>query len=107
MSESPVLRLTDRLRGVYTLAVNDGAGPLNGSDTFTRKFETPPIQKEAAAEIERLNDINADLLEALKALRSLVTEGGVPRYTVTPGAALNSVIEEIVDPALSKAEAGA
>lgn len=39
--------------------------------------------------------------EALTALRSLVREGGVPRYTVTPGAALNSVIEELVDPALS------
>lgn len=40
------------------------------------------------------------LLAALKALRSLVKEGGSPRYTVTPGAALNSVIEEMVDPAL-------
>ena len=39
-------------------------------------------------------------LAALRLLRSLVDEGGVPRYTVTPGAALNSVIEEDVDPAL-------
>lgn len=37
---------------------------------------------------------------ALKLLRGLVQEGGVPRYTVTPGAALNSIIEEDVDPAL-------
>jgi hypothetical protein len=43
----PVLRLTDRLRGIYTVAVNDGAGLLNGEDTFTRQFETPPIQKES------------------------------------------------------------
>jgi hypothetical protein len=45
-----------------------------------------------------------DLLEALTLLRSLVNEGGVPRYTVTPGAALNSVIEEVVDPAIAKAK---
>ena len=50
--ETPTL--VDRLRGVYTVPVNDGAGPLNGSDTFTRRFETPPIQHEAAARIEAL-----------------------------------------------------
>ena len=44
------------------------------------------------------------VLQALKLLRSLVkeNEGGVPRYTVNPGAALNSVIEENVDPILRK-----
>ena len=46
---------------------------------------------EAAAEIERLR-------AALRSFRSLVKEGGVPRYTVLPGAALNSLIEEVVDP---------
>jgi hypothetical protein len=45
-----------------------------------------------------------DLLEALTLFRSLVKEGGVPRYTVTPGAALNSLIEEVVDPAIAKAK---
>lgn len=58
-------------------------------------------------EIERLRALNGELLDALKALRSLINEGGVPRYTVTPGAALNSVIEERVDPALAKAEGNA
>ena len=43
--------LIDRLRGVYTIPVNDGAGPLNGSMTFTRKFPTLPLNVEAAAEI--------------------------------------------------------
>jgi len=47
-------------------------------------------------------DIIERLREALSMLRSLVKEGGVPRYTVTPGAALNSVIEEVVDPALRR-----
>jgi hypothetical protein len=53
--EAPLLStLCDRLRGRYTLGVNDGAGPLNGSDTFTREFQTPPIQREAAEAIEAL-----------------------------------------------------
>lgn len=52
----PTLRLVDRLRGIYTVPVNDGAGLLNGSDTFTRTFEAPPIQKEAAALIDDLTD---------------------------------------------------
>lgn len=43
------------------------------------------------------------LLEAAKLLRSLISEGGVPRYSVTPGAALNSVIEEAFDPAVAAA----
>ena len=52
---------------------------------------------ELRAQVEK----SARCIEALKLLRSLVDEGGVPRYTVTPGAALNSVIEEDVDPALA------
>lgn len=47
--------LVRRLRGIYTIPVNDGAGLLNGKDTFTRVFEgLPPIQKEAADAIEDL-----------------------------------------------------
>jgi hypothetical protein len=56
MAEPRHLDLVDRLRGNYHLPVNDGAGPLNGSMTFSRQFETPPIQKEAADEIERLRE---------------------------------------------------
>lgn len=48
------LHLVDRLRGKYHIPVNDGAGPLNGSMTFSREFPTPPIQKEAADLIEQL-----------------------------------------------------
>lgn len=49
--------LVDRLRGIYTMDVNDGAGPLNGKDTFTRKFEgLPPINEEAAKRIEELEE---------------------------------------------------
>lgn len=50
--------LVSRLRGVYEIPVNDGAGQLNGSSTFTRTFDgLPPIQAEAAEAIERLLDI--------------------------------------------------
>jgi hypothetical protein len=48
--------LVDRLRGKYVIPVRDGAGPLNGKDTFTRQFDTPPIHHEAAARIEALEN---------------------------------------------------
>lgn len=65
MTEQRHLDLVDRLRGQYHLPVDDGGGPLNGSMTFSRQFPTSPIKKEAAAEIERLRSLNADMLEAL------------------------------------------
>jgi hypothetical protein len=46
-------KLVDRLRGIYTVPVNDGCGLLNGKDTFTNVFPVPPINHEAAEEIER------------------------------------------------------
>lgn len=47
--------LVNRLRGIYTIPVNDGAGPLNGKDTVTRTFgNLPPIMGEAADAIETL-----------------------------------------------------
>jgi len=45
-----------------------------------------------------------ELLAALRTLRSLLNEGSVPRYSITPGAALNSFVEEVLDPAIRKAE---
>lgn len=54
--------IVERLRGKYRLPLSDGAGPLNGSDTFERTFPVSPIQKEAADEIERLR---ADALREL------------------------------------------
>lgn len=62
MTDPRHLDLVDRLRGKYHLPVNDGAGPLNGSMTFSREFKTPPIQHEAADEIERLR-LHSDVLE--------------------------------------------
>jgi hypothetical protein len=60
-------------------------------------YQTDPNWLLSSPRVEEVRRMR----EALTALRSLVREGGVPRYTVTPGAALNSVIEELVDPALS------
>lgn len=54
-----VRELANRLRGVYTVPVRDGAGPLNGTGTFTREFQTPPIQHEAA----KVVDAYAETLE--------------------------------------------
>jgi hypothetical protein len=57
--------IVDRLRGIYTVPVNDGAGLLNGKDTFTNTFPVPPINKEAANEIttlrERLAAVEAEI----------------------------------------------
>lgn len=44
------------------------------------------------------------LREELKLWRMLVNEGGVPRYTVTPGAALNTIVTS-TDAILRKTEA--
>lgn len=55
--------LLDRLRGIYTIPVNDGAGLLNGKDTFTRRFFPMPICAEAAAEIERLQSLARTALD--------------------------------------------
>ncbi len=46
--------LKERLAGVYKMKVDDGCGPLNGSDVFTRQFPVSPIMTEALARIEAL-----------------------------------------------------
>lgn len=58
----------------------------------------PPATEQIRREVIALTD----LLAAVKLFRGLVDEGGVPRYTITPGAALNSVIEEDIDPAIER-----
>jgi hypothetical protein len=55
MTDPQPLRLVDRLRGIYHMPVNDGAGPLDGSMIFTREFKPlTPLHNEAANMIERL-----------------------------------------------------
>jgi hypothetical protein len=61
--------LANRLLGIYNIPVNDGAGLLDGKDTFTRDFSKehfiPPIQKEAAKAITELALEVAQLKELL------------------------------------------
>ena len=54
--------LVDRLRGIYTIPVNDGGGLLNGKDTYTNTFTVPRINHEAAEEIERLRKGLEDII---------------------------------------------
>ena len=56
--------IVDRLRGIYVIAVDMRVGLLNGSNRFIRNmketgWKQPPIQEEAAKEIERLREIVA------------------------------------------------
>ena len=48
--------LCNRLRGIYNIPISDGAGPIDGKDIFTRKFDTPPINQEAAKAIEEIDN---------------------------------------------------
>ena len=55
--------LTKRLRGIYEIPVNDGAGPLDGKNTFTRTFDNmPPICIEAADRIDALEECLRELV---------------------------------------------
>ena len=68
-----VMDIVDRLRGIYIIDVNDGAGLLNGSNrhiTHAKDHNSdwfqPPIQEEAAKEIEKLRLLTSQLEEALR-----------------------------------------
>lgn len=52
-----VTDIIQRLRGRYTVQVNDGAGTLDGKDTYTREFPAVPIQLEAAKIIEQQHEL--------------------------------------------------
>lgn len=68
--------IVKRLRGEYRIPITDGHGPAGGDEPdnpkeFVRHFETPPIQKEAAAYIEALEGEYAAYREtAHEALRA-------------------------------------
>ena len=56
--------IVERLRGVYRTPLTDGLGAAGGdepdnSHEFVRKFETPPIQHEAAEEIVKFREVLA------------------------------------------------
>lgn len=78
--------LVNRLRGIYTIPVNDGAGPLDGKDTFTRTFDNlPPIMGEAANRIEALEAL-------LRQLRGKGTLGSAVWDTASIDAAIDALL---------------
>lgn len=66
--------LVDRLNGIYTVPVNDGAGLLDGRDTHTRTFEVPRINKEAAKRIVSLEKELKEVKEKLAYSERLLEE---------------------------------
>jgi len=68
--------LVERLNGVYRVPITDGFGAVGSGEEpdnpneFVRRFETPPIQKEAAAAIQSLVARNAELEAGLEDLLS-------------------------------------
>lgn len=57
--------MNKRARFEWPLTVRLREGRTNGTDL---RWSVGPIHIEAADEIDRVNDINADLLEALRAI---------------------------------------
>jgi len=68
--------LCDRLRGIYRVPITDGLGPVgcgeepHNPNEFVRRFETPPIQREAAALLLR----QAGEIERWRGLRDAIAE---------------------------------
>lgn len=61
--------LVERLSGIYRIPITDGLGPAGGEEPdnpseFVRRFEVPPIHREAAAEIKRLRAALAPFAKA-------------------------------------------
>lgn len=67
--------LVRRLNGVYTIPVTDGGGPLNGKREFTRTFDVPPIQREAAAALVAMKADNDRMRERLEIVTATDGEG--------------------------------
>lgn len=67
--------LVERLNGVYRVPITDGLGAVGSGEEpdnpneFVQRFETPPIQKEAAAAIQSLVARNAELRAEIAALK--------------------------------------
>ena len=75
--------LVERLNGVYRVPITDGFGAVGSGEEpdnpneFVRRFETPPIQKEAAAAIQSLVARNAELEAGLDCLVNAKALSGV------------------------------
>ena len=80
--------LVERLNGVYRVPITDGLGAVGSGEEpdnpneFVRRFEAPPIQKEAAATIQSLAARNAELEAGIRAIAegNLGDEPGQANY---------------------------
>jgi hypothetical protein len=90
-------KLVDRLRGIYTVPVNDGAGLLNGKDTFTQTFPVGPIQHEAAGKIERLEHFLQSMID-LAECESEAMDPNTELYAVLTAAKLELADKDLTSP---------
>jgi len=74
--------LVQRLRGHYTVQINDGCGPLNGKDSYTRTFPTVPIQLEAAEIIEQQHELLLRCVRFVEADAQMVAD--ITRFAPLP-----------------------
>jgi hypothetical protein len=69
MTDADNESLPDRLRGIYHIPVDDGAGPLNGKDIYSRDFgDQGNLQRRAAIVIECLQNgetIDVDVIDEI------------------------------------------
>lgn len=68
---------------------------MRGRARFCRdrgEVKTPDLLEAGVTELTRLQALVEQLAGELRLWRMLVNEGGVPHYTITPGAALNTVV---------------
>ena len=87
--------IVERLRGVYRAPITDGLGAAGGdepdnSHEFVRKFETPPIQHEAADEIERSREALREIYEVYAGSE------GIPQPLTAAEGYLLSLLMEVV-----------
>jgi len=98
--------IVERLRGIYRAPITDGLEAAGGDEPdnpheFARKFETPPIQHEAADEIERLREALREIYEVYAG-----SEGIPQPMTAAEGYLLSLLMEavEIASKALKEKE---
>lgn len=94
MSGKSTIDLIQRLRGIYNIPVQDGCGPLNGSDTFTREFYVPPISLEAAECIEQMQKV-------IDAARCICQQHDTGKDSTLANEELRQVLRDFDTPPLS------
>lgn len=96
--------IVERLRGTYRISITDGFGPILSSEEsdnpneFVRTFKSPPIQHEAAAEIERLRaerQRTAALIEEVKKLLGRALACNPPLHAAVPADEARALLSKL------------